>query len=288
MNDLEKKLQDFRKCLGYTYPPTVKKLCSDLTGLDPKVTKLNDIIAEACPLVFDFTYPIYAESHREYLQKKILKHYFFREISCEDVDEWTLRLDAKMNEIMPYYNKMYESVGYLEDILDDVDYTKEVQEVTADIGMEKTKSTQDTKNKSQSSGVTSSKNKDEGTSFALNADSDTPQGNLQGLLDNTYLSSASKVDGTTTNESTGSSSRANQSDGSSSTEGTFDTNSNKTGNRKYLEKMKGKMYGTTKAKMVMEYRKAILNIDAEIINRLGDLFMLTYHPYYDESEDDEA
>lgn len=286
MSDLSKKLQDFRVKLGYTYPPTLKKLCIDLTGMSPDVEGFETIIAQATPMIFDFAYPIFNESHRQNLEQKIIKRYFFREISCENVFEWKLRLDAKMNEIMPYYNKMYESVGYLTDILDDVDYTRTFNEQTANTGNENTVSTQNIENNAESSGSSTSIGKTDVDNNQLVASSDTPQGQLTGLLDNTYLSAAAKTDAETHTTNNDSNSRNARSSGTSKTDGTFDTSSNRTGQRENVEKVKGKMYGGSKAKLVMEYRKAILNIDAEIMGRLSDMFMLTYHPYYDEEEDE--
>lgn len=286
MTDLSKKLQEFRVKLGYQYPPTLRKLCVDLTGMSPEIDGYDNIINQATPMIFDFAYPIFDESHRQNLEQKIIKRFFFREISCEDVFEWKLRLDAKMNEIMPYYNKMYESVGYLTDILDDVDYTRTVDEQTANTGNENTKSTQDIENQSQSSGTSTSKGKSDTENHQLVASSDTPQGQLNGLLDNTYLSAAAKTDAENHNTNEDSESRSALSAGKSNTKGTFDTTSNRAGQRKNMERVKGKMYGSSKAKLVMEYRKAILNIDAEIMGRLNDMFMLTYHPYYEEGEDE--
>lgn len=285
MSDIYKKLQEFRVKLGYKYPPTLKKLCIDLTGMSPDVEGFETIIAQASPMIFDFAYPIFDESHRQNLEQKIIKRYFFREISCEDVAEWQLRLDAKMNEIMPYYNKMYESVGYLTNILDDVDYTRTFNEQTANTGIENTTSTQNIENSSDSTGSSTSIGKTDTDNNQLVASSDTPQGQLTGLLDNTYLSAAAKTDAETHTTNNDSESRNASSRGTSKTDGTFDTSSNRAGQRDNVEKVKGKMYSGSKAKLVMEYRKAILNIDAEIMGRLNDMFMLTYHPYYDEEDE---
>lgn len=285
MSDLSKKLQEFRVKLGYKYPPTLKKLCIDLTGMSPDVEGFETIIAQASPMIFDFAYPIFDESHRQNLEQKIIKRYFFREISCEDVAEWQLRLDAKMNEIMPYYNKMYESVGYLTDILDDVDYTRTFNEQTANTGIENTTSAQNIENSTDSTGSSTSIGKTDTDNNQLVASSDTPQGQLTGLLDNTYLSAAAKTNAETHTTNNDSESRNASSRGTSKTDGTFDTSSNRAGQRDNVEKVKGKMYSGSKAKLVMEYRKAILNIDAEIMGRLNDMFMLTYHPYYDEEDE---
>ena len=54
-------------------------------------------------------YPIFDEKYRETLNTKILRHYYTREICEETVGLWKLRLNTRMNEIMPYYNKLYSS-----------------------------------------------------------------------------------------------------------------------------------------------------------------------------------
>lgn len=282
----EKNVQKFRKLLGYQYPPTLKKVCMDETGLGPEY-RMEQIVAQATPYIFDFTYPMWNEAHKQILEQKIIKRYFYRQISCTDVDEWRFRLDAKMNEIMPYYNQMYESVGLLTDVLDDVEYTRIFDEANTNTGIENTASTQRTDSESQNTGTRNGSTRDASESLTVNAASDTPQGQLTGLLNNTYLSAATKTDVESSNESSDSESRTSQGRGSSETAGTFDTSSSKTGQRNYTEKVKGKMYPGSKAKVIMEYRKAILNIDAEIVGRMSDLFMLTYNPYYDEEEDGE-
>lgn len=52
-------------------------------------------------------YPIFDEDYRKELQKKILLKYYTREICEETFGLWKLRLNSKMNEIMPYYNQLY-------------------------------------------------------------------------------------------------------------------------------------------------------------------------------------
>lgn len=54
-------------------------------------------------------YPIFMEEHRETLNNKIIEHYRFREIGLETPMLFKLYLNRKMNEIMPYYNQLYES-----------------------------------------------------------------------------------------------------------------------------------------------------------------------------------
>lgn len=54
-------------------------------------------------------YPIYDESKRRQLNDKFIRHYWMREIGCETVGHFCLWCSNAFNEIMPYYNKMYET-----------------------------------------------------------------------------------------------------------------------------------------------------------------------------------
>lgn len=56
-------------------------------------------------------YPIFDENYRDRLNSKILDHYLMREIAHETVELFVWRLNVKMNEIMPYYNQLYEAVA---------------------------------------------------------------------------------------------------------------------------------------------------------------------------------
>ena len=74
--------------------------------------------------IFGFQYPIFDYDYKKILETKILKHYYTREISEETVGLWKLRLDSKMNEIMPFYNKLYQSELLQFNPLYDVDVEK--------------------------------------------------------------------------------------------------------------------------------------------------------------------
>ncbi len=54
-------------------------------------------------------YPIFDESYRDSLNQKILDHYWYNEIAHESIDMFIHQLKVKMNEIMPFYNELYES-----------------------------------------------------------------------------------------------------------------------------------------------------------------------------------
>ena len=69
------------------------------------------------------TYPIFDEEYRTQLNNKIIDHFYFREIGMETVANFAWFLRRKMNEIMPYYNQLYESVDLVTDPVNEIDVT---------------------------------------------------------------------------------------------------------------------------------------------------------------------
>lgn len=70
---------------------------------------VDEIINNGRQAIFDFDYPIFDVNYKPILERKILKHFYVREIGSETVGLFKLFLSRKMNEIMPYYNKLYQS-----------------------------------------------------------------------------------------------------------------------------------------------------------------------------------
>ena len=203
------------------YTTEVRFLCESLTGHDESkdYSSIDDIIENALPIIFSFDFPIFDEQYRTVLETKILRHYYTREIGCETYGLWKLRLQTKLNEIMPYYNKLYESELLKYDPLRDVDMT------TTNVG-QKTGARTDVNNAEDSNernasnvvdntrvqsdertntfdGTRSSENEDtsvtssntQGGNSNTNYDmySDTPQGALTGVENGNYLTNARKV-----------------------------------------------------------------------------------------------
>lgn len=92
------------------YTTEVRYICESFSGLDKSVDGdvVDEVISESADKIFG-NFPIFDENYRLVLESKILKHYYTREIGFETAGLWQLKLNTKMNEIMPYYNKLYES-----------------------------------------------------------------------------------------------------------------------------------------------------------------------------------
>lgn len=93
------------------YTTEVRYICETAAGLvdSEGYSSIDEILTTAAPVIFNFDYPIFDEAYRIPLEKKILKHFYTREICEETVGLWKLRLDDKMNVIMPYFNQLYNS-----------------------------------------------------------------------------------------------------------------------------------------------------------------------------------
>lgn len=275
------------------YTTEVRYICESIAGYDVSqgFSKIDDILDKAVPKVFDFEWPIFDEDYRVPLEKKILRYFYTREIGCETYGLWKLMLQNKLCEIMPYYNQLYKSELLMAGVnpLTDVDYTKtgNRKDEGADTRTTEREGTDNTETAATSKDVkaaTTSGN--DSTSVHDNQThikkySDTPQGSLTGVEKGTYLTEAEyntdsddtntvvtttgKEDVTDTVESSGT--VKNTTTGNENSKGT----SNNTA--EYLEKVTGKMSGTSYAKLLRELRDSFLNIDQSILKDLGTLFM---------------
>ena len=93
------------------YTTELRYICEHYSGLTESVDRadVNNVIEQSRSTIFNFDYPIFDTAYKPILERKILKHFYTREISYETVGRWRLALEAKMQEIMPYYNQRYNS-----------------------------------------------------------------------------------------------------------------------------------------------------------------------------------
>ena len=108
------------------YTTEVRYICEVSAGKRESegFSSIETILTVARRVIFDFDYPIFDENYRSALEKKILRHYYTREICEETVGLWKLRLCDKLNMIMPYYNQLYLSELIKFNPLYDVDISR--------------------------------------------------------------------------------------------------------------------------------------------------------------------
>lgn len=213
------------------YTTELRFICETEAGKTESVglSKVDEVIAAALPHIFDFEFPIFDENYRETLETKIIRHYYTREIGLETYGLWKLKLQTKLNEIMPYYNKLYQSELYTYNPLYDVDMTtthvgrktgentnvdqrnskrtnsgtsKNVgDETTADTNRATTSGERNVENKGSETNTGRSKNSATRDYQRDDAYSDTPQGTLNNVRNLNYLTNARNiVDTEMTNE----------------------------------------------------------------------------------------
>lgn len=246
------------------YTTEVRFICENSAGLSESegADNVDSILDKCWNKVFNFDFPIFDENYRQVLCRKILKHYYTREIAHETVGRWKLALNAKLNEIMPYYNQLYKSELLEFNPFYDVDLTRSREGSGT--------SNRTSNNTETNSGTSKNVSSGSGTSNtnSLNRFSDTPQNSMdtQGIADSVPLTTVTKVneDNTTTNTSTDTLTR----DESKTGNGTENINNTD----KYIETVKGKQGTENYSSLLKKFRETFLNIDMMIIEDCSDCF----------------
>lgn len=290
------------------YTTEVRFICENYGGFENSsgFLDVDKVLEKSWDKIFTTNCTFFDEEYRKFLCKKILKHYYLREINSETVGIWLLWLNTRLAEIMPYYNQLYNSeLIKIDNIFNDTDYTMNiVSNIVAN-----TTSNNDKSNNSEFSETTSNENEinhaltsedsksatnttnetNSNTANEKNKYSDTPQGSLSDVENNKYLtnyrninntnesesdktekissSSTDKITEKTTNKN--SSSRSNNSTFSENNSNSSDSNENKD----EVQSVKGKRGSATFASILNEYRTTFLNIDMLVINDFSDLFI---------------
>lgn len=255
-------------------------------------------------------YPIFDENYREPLNRKIINHYYFREIGFETAELFKRYLNNTMNEIMPYYNQLFKSELLEFNPFYNVDKTvtsdKNNNSVSDFVGNISGKNTQtaDTENtqtnngKQQTTTAATSTGESVGNSTTTNKNknvsSDTPQGflSINSIENETYASAAEMGNAESINNSKATSNNAEngitdqttadetKATGNSKSNATTETDTaNKTTSNdfeNYISHVIGKSEGETYSEMLMRFRETFLNIDMMIIDELKTCFMMIY------------
>lgn len=252
------------------YTTEVRYICEVNSGLTEG--NVSQYIANSWQKIFDFDFPIWDENYRSVLCTKILKHYYTREIGLETVGLWKLKLETKLNEIMPYYNELYESTTFKYNPLYDADYYKTTK--GTDVGENNRAGQSNTVNNSSNSGSFDEAGESSGKNKRVNRFSDTPQGGLIGIENDEYLTNATIDENEGENSNNRSGHNVNNINGSVA--GTESETGNFNTTKDYIDHVFGKFPGRSYAKDIREYRENLLNIDMQIIDELKDLFMLLW------------
>lgn len=261
-------------------------------------------------------YPIWDETYRNVLNDKIKNHYLYKEIGQETPGRFKHYLDTKLNEIMPYYNQLYQTTLQEYDI-SVVSETTETYNANAQTDSESSSTASSeqsgsVENSSSSSSEASgtgtatntttydntTTNTNEGVySLTDNRESETPEGALtltdDGQLSSGYLTRAStnrtEQGGASESKHTGTDTTANNTASNSEVNASSENTSSSTTSGSSEASQTAKINNTSDylknvtvknpnlaVSTIAKLRKNIINIDMMIIEELGELFMMVY------------
>jgi len=242
----------------------IKSLAYDTTNINTIYQQIDD----ALPLIFDFDYPIWSADYKRTLEKKIIMHYFKKEICCETFELWQMFLNERLNLIMPYYNELYLST------IPEYDITKDFNSISTttangtdnDVTAGTNNSTMGkiASNNATISGVDTAFTTGERVEYKV------PQAKNNDNTDYASFLETNKGDNTNTSDGTNNIAivdntiNENTIAGTNNKTTTATNTANSSGNNNYV------------ADLILKHRSAIINIDNMIIEELYDLFMLIY------------
>ena len=238
-------------------PPTVYSILNSIvngTKEEEDYTKIKDLAKEGRSTIFNFDYPLSQYVEKEQFETQILNHYLMRRIGFETVTAFRIQLDVKLNEIMPMYNKMFDSLENWSIFEDGETTTREGAENRKNI----------TENSNINTTTNTLKNTSNTTSNDITDDrnSDTPQSKLENVRDGSYVTNYkyNTIDRT--------------SDDTSTSSGTSDSNTqnntNTTDDNVYQETIKRSP--ADKISILKEMQENIKSIYTLIYNDLDCLF----------------
>ncbi len=92
-------------------PPRLYDLLESLVNYGkPDKTKIKNLAKESRNYIFDFDYPLSNKVDKEKFETMIINHFILRRIGFETFTSFQIQLNVKLNEIMPLYNKMFDSL----------------------------------------------------------------------------------------------------------------------------------------------------------------------------------
>ena len=97
--------------IDYNDPPTIYALLNSYVNYDREnKIPIKDLAKNGRDLFFNFEYPLTTNINREDFEIMILNHFLMRRIGYDTVTAFNIALSVKINDIMPKYNKLFDSM----------------------------------------------------------------------------------------------------------------------------------------------------------------------------------
>ena len=268
-------------------PPTVYSILESIVNYEkePK-TKIKDLAKEGRTKIFDFDYPLTNLITKEKFETMILNHFIMRRIGFETVTSFQIQLNVKLNEIMPKYNILFNSLDGWDLFNDGEIITKTFSESgnnTENNNGENTttnNTTNNTTNDTTNNTTTTLNNTTTTTNNEISDRrfSDTPQNNLSNVQNGNYITNynydTNNKNSNDNSQSTGTNNNTINSINNNTINSTINnTNTNdKTGNyQKTITETENRSY-LNKIELYKEFQENLKSIYGMIFKDLECLF----------------
>ena len=224
--------------------------------------------------LFTFEYDFYSDNpkDKEEFEKLFVQWYYFREIGFETPERFKLKLQAKLNMIMPYYRQLalteWDKVRTVEQMMT----SKNLKETSTHEQSITGNNESSSNGQSNQSGKSSSTQHQSTTNTQNGKSSNLSDGVSQASLQDGYLTSTSSVDDKGNQTLSGATSDNTEVKSSQNTSGT----NNQVLTESTTFTSEGDIGIQTPAYAITEWRKILININQMIIEECNDLFMKLY------------
>lgn len=232
--------------------------------------------------VFTFDYSFYSDNptDKEEFEKLFVNYYYFREIGFETPERFKVKLQAKLNLIMPYYQQLamteWDKVKTAEQMMESKNLTETTEHSQQLSGDNTTNSNASGEVTSSQNSSGTSTNNQTSSSQTTSKSSSLADGVSQASLTDGYLTSVQSTDDnatiTQTNEDTNEATASSQNQSNQVVTGTNSQQLTET----TIFTSKGDVGIQTPAYAIAEWRKVLININKMIIDECEDLFMKIY------------
>ena len=168
--------------MDYDIPPTIYSILNSYVNFDnPDPVKISGLAQAGRGVIFDFDYPLTENVTKESFEVMILNNFLMRRIGYDTITAFRIALCVKLNEIMPKYNILFDSINNWDLFNDGEVITRSVNAIINNSG--------------------------NGSNISDRRYSDTPQNELSDIRDGKYISDYNYDTDTSTTSQTGSETR---------------------------------------------------------------------------------
>ena len=239
--------------------------------------------------LFNFSYPFFDEDYRAVFETNFIRKFYMREIGFETEETFKFYLETWLTINMPYYNRLFQSEEIDYDPLTNAqmmtahEQKKDTGKVDERITNRKQKTDED--NKTTANQKTSAKGTLVDDNFERTVGSENPDSRLQlqTLEGKGVIEYASDIDEVKANNKSNTTDEGTRNEDINYKKHLDDVQDRKDNFQSdinemetYIERRYGKIGADSYAKLIQEYRSALLRIENQIHSEMQELFMLVY------------